>query len=200
MRSVLAVAIVAAMSLCGFVEKLKQSGGSAPAKPSEAEAPSNSGQAQKAKDQARSTPTPDIADDIDPPLRDPLSDDPLVVSDDSVLAKLLALEKKLCDAAVDHNMAVLADNSTDDFVFTDIDDKVRDKKGTLAAIKQASGVRSLSVENAKLEYSDNDSASINYVLVATPANGKSVRFRGLDTFENINGRWLIRSQRLFSQK
>lgn len=133
----------------------------------------------------------------------PTDDRPVAVSNqaskpaldrEAIKSELIALANDILNASKDGDVTFLAKIATDDFKFTDIDGKVRDKNKTLAEVKEEKAIRSAEITDERLVAADESSAVLSYTLKVTAKNGRSAKASVTDTYVREDGEWRIKSE------
>lgn len=113
---------------------------------------------------------------------------------EAIKSELIALANDILNASKDGDVTFLAKIATDDFKFTDIDGKVRDKNKTLAEVKEEKAIRSAEITDERLVTADESSAVLSYTLKVTAKNGRSAKASVTDTYVREDGEWRIKSE------
>jgi hypothetical protein len=113
---------------------------------------------------------------------------------EEVKTELTNLAREIAGAAKDGDVAFLAKITTDDFQLTDIDGKVQTKNKALADVKEERNIRSFEILDEQLLSYEGTSAVLTYTIKLTGRNGRTARAKFTDTFEQEDGRWLLKSQ------
>lgn len=113
---------------------------------------------------------------------------------DAIKTELLSLANDMAEASKNGDITFLSQNTTDDFVLTDVEGKVQNKNKALADVKEERSIRSWAITNGELASASENDAVLTYTLSVTLKTGQSGRARVTDTFEKQGGKWLLKSE------
>lgn len=117
------------------------------------------------------------------------------IDKDALKKELLSIAENIAEASKDGDIAYLSQNTTDDFQLTDVEGKVQNKNKALADVEEERSVRSWSITDGELVSFSETDAVLKYVLNITLKTGQSGRAQIIDTFVQMDGKWMLRSEK-----